>query len=209
MNVITDIFDRVYIAKYAERIGIPELSKSFETTNSQIIKIIEELKTTGVYGYYKDMPENEWENLSGRSKKRQKELIEEGIRNYQRKVFKQIVDILNEEKPIFERYYDPTHMPEIKTTGEDEEWKQIGKLNYEISNYGRIKNTMTKKIKKLKFNKYGVQVLLWQNSKSYTITISRLVANYFIREVKENERVRHMDGQIRNNYYKNLEIVSK
>lgn len=40
-------------------------------------------------------------------------------------------------------------------------------------------------------------------------TISRLVANYFIREVKENERVRHIDQDIRNNYVENLEIVSK
>ena len=50
---------------------------------------------------------------------------------------------------------------------------------------------------------------LWNNGKGKMFTISRTVANYFIREVEENERVRHIDGQTKNNYYKNLEIVSK
>ena len=30
-----------------------------------------------------------------------------------------------------------------ETDYEGEEWKQIGQLNYEISNYGRIKNKKT------------------------------------------------------------------
>lgn len=54
-----------------------------------------------------------------------------------------------------------------------------------------------------------MQVLLWQNSKSYTVTISRLVANMFIRKVEKDERVTHINGDIRDNYYKNLKIVSK
>ena len=33
---------------------------------------------------------------------------------------------------------------------EGEEWKRIGNLNYEVSNYGRIKNLTTKKLKKLR-----------------------------------------------------------
>lgn len=51
-----------------------------------------------------------------------------------------------------------------------------------------------------------MQVILWQNSKSYNITISRLVAEFFIRHVNEDERVNHINGNIRDNYYKNLEI---
>ena len=92
---------------------------------------------------------------------------------------------------------------------EGEEWKQIGKLNYEISNYGRIKNTQTKKLKTLKKQRFGMQVLLWQNSQSYTVTISRMVANMFIRKIGPDERVSHINGNIRDNYYKNLRIVSK
>jgi hypothetical protein len=96
-----------------------------------------------------------------------------------------------------------------ETDYENEEWKRIGKSNYEVSNYGRIKNINTRKIKQLKHNKYGLQVLLWNNSKSCTITVSRIVAEMFIRHIEENERAIHIDGNIRNNYYKNLKIVCK
>lgn len=92
---------------------------------------------------------------------------------------------------------------------EGEEWKQIGELNYEISNYGRIKNTQTKKLKALKKQRFGMQVLVWKNSQSYTVTISRMVANMFIRKVEDTERVSHINGNIRDNYYKNLRIVNK
>ena len=91
----------------------------------------------------------------------------------------------------------------------DEEWKEIKNLNYAISNYGRIKNTTTNKLKKLKYQVYGMQVILWKNSKSYTITISRLVAEMFIRHVNSDEKVVHINKNIRDNYYKNLEIVKK
>lgn len=209
MNVITDEFDRVYIAKYFEKLGVSELSKSFETTNSQIMKIIEQLKLNGLYKYYQDMPEEEWENLSGRTKRRQRELISEGLRNFQKDLFYKMLDTFKEDKPVFERFYNPTHMPEIKTTGEDEEWKEIEGFNYSISNYGMIKNNTTGKIKALRNGIWGYQVNLWNKSKGKMFTISRVVANYFIRPVKENERVIHLDGQTKNNYYKNLEIVSK
>lgn len=209
MNVITDEFDRVYIAKYLEKLGVSELSKSFETTNSQIMKIIEQFKVNGLYKYYQDMSEDEWENLSGRSKRRQRELIAEGLKKFQKDLFYKMLDTFKEDEPVFERYYDPTHMPEIKTTGEDEEWKEIEGFNYSISNYGMIKNNTTGKIKALRNGIWGYQVNLWNKSAGKMFTISRTVANYFIRPVKENERVRHLDGQTKNNYYKNLEIVSK
>ncbi len=108
-----------------------------------------------------------------------------------------------EERKIFQRDY----FQELDFDGE--EWKEIKDFNYLISNYGRIKNKTTKKLKQLKFQMYGMQVILWQNSKGYTITISRLVAEMFIRHVEENERVSHINNNIRDNYYKNLKIVSK
>ena len=88
----------------------------------------------------------------------------------------------------------------------NEEWKKIRKFNYEISNYGRIRNITTKKIKQQKFQRYGMQVILWDKSYGYTFTISRLVAIYFIRPLDVNERVFHKDKNIRNNYYLNLKI---
>lgn len=88
----------------------------------------------------------------------------------------------------------------------NEQWKKIRKFNYEISNYGRIRNLTTRKIKQQKFQRYGMQVVLWDKSYGYTFTVSRLVAIYFIRPLKVDERVFHKDKNIRNNYYLNLKI---
>lgn len=91
----------------------------------------------------------------------------------------------------------------------NEEWKPLKDFNYSVSNYGRVKNNTTNKFKELRIGKYGYQINLWNKSKGKMFTLSRLVANYFIREVSPNERVIHIDGDIRNNYFKNLRIVKK
>lgn len=91
----------------------------------------------------------------------------------------------------------------------NEQWKEITGSNYSVSNYGRIRNDKTNKIKSIKFHIYSYQVDIYVNGKRHTCEVARLVANYFIKKVKSNERVRHIDGDIRNNYYKNLRIVSK
>lgn len=88
-----------------------------------------------------------------------------------------------------------------------EEWRQIPNFNYEISNYGRIKNIVTGKLKKLKYQAYGMQVILWKDSKGYTMTISKLVYIFFNKPLKKNQRVYHKDKNIRNNYYKNLGVI--
>lgn len=125
------------------------------------------------------------------------------------KIVKELFDLFKIEKPQFKTYIPEEYIQEIETTGEDEEWKEIKGFNYSVSNYGMIKNNASGKIKALRNGIWGYQVNLWNRSKGKMFTMSRLVANYFIREVKENERVRHIDGNVRNNYYQNLEIVSK
>lgn len=91
----------------------------------------------------------------------------------------------------------------------EEEWKKIRKFDYSISNYGRIRNEKNKKIKSVRYHRWIIQTDIYKDGKRYTIDVARLEANLFIRNLNENERVRHIDGDIRNNYYKNLEIVSK
>lgn len=144
--------------------------------------------------------------------------IDETIkRKSSREIFNEIIEEFREEiqdyRYLFEMYRSEDYKFEFDYFRDEdfdgEEWKQIGKMNYEISNYGRIKNTQTKKLKALKSQRFGMQVLLWQNSKSYTVTISRMVATMFIRKVKDTERVSHINGNIRDNYYKNLRIVNK
>lgn len=146
-----------------------------------------------------------------------KEDEEEMPRKSDKEIFKEIIKVFNvnvhEVIIQFPKYehkkydFDKEYMQEEDFEGE--EWKKIGNLNYEVSNYGRIKNLTTKKLKKLKHNRFGLQVLLWQNSKSYTITLSRLVAEMFIRHLEKNERAIHINGNSKDNYYKNLKIVSK
>lgn len=91
----------------------------------------------------------------------------------------------------------------------DEEWKKIKDFHYSLSNYGRVRNDLNKKIKNPRFHRWILQVDIYENGKRYTVNIKRLVAEYFIRHIKDNEKVITKDGDIRNNYYKNLEIVSK
>lgn len=118
---------------------------------------------------------------------------------------KELLNNFKIEKVEFEKYIDK----DLEITLKNEEWKEIEGFNYSVSNCGRIKNNTTNNIKALRNGLYGFQVNLWNRSNAKMFTISRLVANYFIREVKENERVRHIDQDIRNNYVENLEIVSK
>ena len=115
-----------------------------------------------------------------------------------------IIDLFKQEKVIFPIYQEKEL---ILTDIENEQWKEIDGFNYSISNYGRIKNNTTGNIKSLRNGIWGYQVNLWNRGKGKMFTISRLVGNYFIREVKPNERVMHKDGDRNNNYYKNLKIV--
>lgn len=210
-------FDKIYVAKYYEVIDKGQICRDFYIKEDKLDSVIRDLKQTGLYDIYRKMPDEEWEKLE---KKKDSYILKTYMsripRNYA-KIFSEIVEELREEIPDY-RYFFELYKPEDykfefdyfqEEDFEGEEWLQIGKLNYEISNYGRIKNTQTKKLKALKKQRFGMQILLWQNSKSYTVTISRMVANMFIRKVKDSERVSHINGNIRDNYYKNLRIVSK
>ena len=210
-------FDKIYIAKYYEVIDKGQICRDFYIKVDELESIVKYLKQTGLYDIYKKISDEEWEKLE---KKKDSYILKVYMskipRNYA-KIFKEIVAEFREEIPCY-RYLFELYKPEDykfefdyfqEEDFEGEEWKQIGKMNYEISNYGRIKNTQTKKLKALKKQRFGMQVLLWQNSQSYTVTISRMVANMFIRKVMDNERVSHINGNIRDNYYKNLRIVNK
>lgn len=207
-------FNKIYIAKYSESVDIGEIAYTLNTTSKKIVDSILELKRSGLYEIYKNISDEEWEKLENKSNTYIKEKYLLQYKEKNKAMFKQILDVfavdINEviiQFPIFKYkkdYFDRDYFYEENYEGE--EWKQIGDLNYLLSNYGRIKNKTTKKLKQLKYNKFGMQVLLWQNSKSYTITISRLVANLFIRKVDKSERVFHKNNNIRDNYYKNLYI---
>lgn len=210
-------FDKIYIAKYCDYLTIRQLSEDLHVKQDLIKKEIDLLKETEMISIYKNMTDNEWEKLERldndiiKSKYyKESQYIQNKVKE---EVFKSFKVTLHDSIMLFPKYeykkedFDRDYMQE--TDYENEEWKRIGNSNYEVSNYGRIKNINTKKLKQLKHNRYGLQVLLWSNSKSCTITISRIVAEMFIRHLEENERAVHINGNAKDNYYKNLKIVSK
>lgn len=126
------------------------------------------------------------------------------------KEFVQLFEIVDSIKYFPKFNYEKESNKKINLYKENfynEEWKKIDYFNYEVSNYGRIRNINTLNIKQLKFSRYGNQVILWKNGKGQTFTLSHLVAHYFIKRITKNNRVIHIDKNIRNNYYKNLKII--
>lgn len=96
-----------------------------------------------------------------------------------------------------------------KVMEEEEIWKQIPGFNYSLSNYGRIRNDKSGKLKNPRRHNWILQVDIYKDGKRYTVNVPRMEAKLFIRDLTENERVTYIDGDMRNNYYKNLKIVSK
>ena len=88
-------------------------------------------------------------------------------------------------------------------------WKTIeSSPNYEISNFGSIKNTKTGNILKVATNNYGYKlVCLSDNNKKQTGYIHRLIAEAFINTNLDTRAsvVNHIDGDKTNNTIKNLE----
>lgn len=90
-----------------------------------------------------------------------------------------------------------------------EEWKNIEKTNYKVSESGKIKNK-TGKIMSDKTIKNGYrQVTLFINGKSKREAIHRLVAKAFIPNVYDKLTVNHKDGNKLNNEVSNLEWMTQ
>ncbi len=93
--------------------------------------------------------------------------------------------------------------------GEEEIWMQIPDFEYSISNYGHIRNDKSKKIKATRIKNYIRVVDLYKEGKRYMLNVVRMEAHLFIRPVLKGERIKHIDGDSRNNFIGNLEIVSR
>jgi len=90
-----------------------------------------------------------------------------------------------------------------------EEWKVIeNATNYEISNYGQVRNKNTKRILKPTVNCGYLAVSLRINNKTTTAFAHRLVAKSFVLCTDETYVVNHKDGIKTNNHVENLEWVS-
>ena len=91
------------------------------------------------------------------------------------------------------------------------EWKPIKingiKTNYDVSNSGLVRNSKSLKLlspAKVTANDF-LQVTLMIDKVRYTRKIHELVARAFLPNPKERNKVRHIDGNRRNNNVDNLE----
>lgn len=88
----------------------------------------------------------------------------------------------------------------------EENWKTIsGFSNYEVSNFGNVRNAITGKLLHKQKRKSGyVKVELWRGGKEYTRDIHRLVAIAFL-GLHNGLVVNHINGQKDDNRLENLE----
>ena len=87
----------------------------------------------------------------------------------------------------------------------EEIWKIIeSDTRYEVSNLGNIRNTKTKRLRKLEMNEKGY--LRVKLDKQYRV--HRLVALAFIENPENKPEVDHIDGDKRNNKVDNLRWVT-
>lgn len=92
-------------------------------------------------------------------------------------------------------------------------WKPVPNFEtkYEVSNFGRLRNRTTKKLKPADFNNYGyARLQAFDGVNSKKLFVHRLVAIVFIGEPTDPTFVvNHIDGDKTNNMVNNLEWVSR
>ena len=111
-----------------------------------------------------------------------------------------------------QEYCEPGSVLYEPFVGSDEEWrivkyKDVKEDMYEVSNYGRVRNTLTGKnvaLIKKKTNYIHIH-LMCKNNFRKAILVHQLVATAFIPNKYNKPFVNHMDLNPSNNYYKNLE----
>lgn len=90
-----------------------------------------------------------------------------------------------------------------------ETWKQFRNTRYSVSNKGNVLNYETGQLLKLQKTRQGYfRVTIWEDSKSFTIAVHRIVAEAFLGLEEGLPIVNHKDGDPSNNCIENLEWCS-
>ena len=92
-----------------------------------------------------------------------------------------------------------------------EEWLTIKhNNNYEVSNYGNVRNKKTKRILKTAISNKGYYLVALSNKcKSHSYTIHKLVMEHFNRCAFDGEVINHIDHNKLNNNISNLEYITQ
>lgn len=90
-------------------------------------------------------------------------------------------------------------------------WRKIpNTINFEVSNFGKIRNTnyrntgITKEVKQ----SYDKDKYKKANIKGKSVRVHRIVAQAFLKDYNEILQVNHKDGNKENNYVDNLEMAT-
>ena len=87
-----------------------------------------------------------------------------------------------------------------------ETWKKINDYqNYEVSNFGEVRNTKTGKVIISNYMKGYKQIKLYKQGKFKHHLVHRLVAEAFLSNPESKTCVNHIDGKKDNNILENLE----
>lgn len=103
----------------------------------------------------------------------------------------------------------------VETEVLEDEWRTVVRngveTDYEVSNCGEVRNKRTDTMLNYHFNSSGkprvnIAWIEGDEMKQTTILIEKLVAKAFLEPSIKNERIGHIDGDVKNNHVDNLYI---
>ena len=129
-----------------------QLAKDLGISKDKVENIVSELMINGLYKIYKEMPEEEWEELENKSNEYIINKYAVNAWENNNKAFQELISVFKVERKRFKNYYSEEY--KMKHVDEEKErWKKIRDFHYSLSDYGRVRNDLTGVIKERRFHK--------------------------------------------------------